>query len=258
MIRHAPRREWQAGQAMAEFSVSIPFLAPIVLVLIMLLIQWATIYRDKMTLNAATFQAARAGALNNGNKAKMRDALAQGMVPVFMRDEANITEIGRAYLMSKAYVEGSNLGGVGAQINILHPTQAVFDKHKVQRTDQHGNHWYEIPNDNLMYRNPEPKKISDGQYINVQDANLLKIEVNWCKKLEVPIANWVIGQILTLTDVSPNPLDAKFVNYVPGSHQNGCNAIGALSGAVNGNGSTHYYISIKSYALIRMQTPFKI
>ncbi len=256
MINLMMSRKFQTGQAMAEFSISIPFLAPIVLVMIMLLIQWATIYRDKMTLNAATFEAARAGSLNNGSKAKMRDALAQGMVPIFMRDESSALEVGRAYLMSKLYVEGSAIAKAGAQINILSPTPEIFDKHKVTRSDRHGNRWQEIPNDNLMYRKSDAKKITDEQHVNIQDANLLKIEVNWCKKLEVPIANWVIGKILTLTDPSPNPLDAEFVMYSPHKHQLGCNALGAIAGA--GSGYSDYYISIKSYALIRMQTPFKI
>lgn len=247
----------QLGQSMAEFSISLPFLAPIVLVLIMLLIQWATIYRDKMTLNAATFDAVRSGTLNHGSMAKMREALAQGMTPLFMRDESSGIEVGRAYLLARAYVEGSNMLGVGAQIKQLHPTNEVYEKHKVLRKDGSGNVWYEIPNDNLMYRNPVQKHIKGDVFLNVQDANLLKIEVNWCKKLEVPIANWVIGKILTFTDVSINPFDEKYVNYVPSTHQLGCNALGLVSGADGTFNINEYYISLKSYAIARMQTPYR-
>lgn len=239
----------QKGQAMAEFSISLPFLAPIILVMIMLIIQWATIYRDKMTLNAASFEAARAGSLNSGSESKMYEALAQGMLPVFMRDESTNQEVGRAYVRSKAYTT------LGAQINVLNPTQAIFDKHKIERKDRSGNRWYEIPNDNLMYRDSTAEKISDDLFVNVQDANLLKIEVNWCKKLEVPIANWVIGQILTLTDVSLDRNDPKFVVFNQGEHQAQCNLLGVIAGT---DTYSDYYISIKSYALIRMQTPFKI
>lgn len=67
----------------------------------------------------------------------------------------------------------------------MHPTNEVYEKHKVLKKDENGNVWYEIPNDNLMYRTPLKKQIKGDVYLNVQDANLLKIEVNWCKKLEV-------------------------------------------------------------------------
>lgn len=258
MINKNNSFRYQKGQSMVEFSISLPFLAPIVLVLIMLLVQWATIYRDKITLNGATFEAVRAGSLNNGDMAHMRAALAQGMAPLFMRDESTPLELARAHLLSRAYIEGSNLAGAGVNIKRLHPTNNVFDKHKVLRSDSSGNTWYEIPNDNLMYRNSEEKHIKDDIYVNVQDANLLKIEVNWCKKLEVPIANWVIGKILTWSDVSLNPLDDKFVAYVPQSHQLECNLLGLITGAGGETTQDSYYISIKSYALVRMQTPFKL
>ena len=68
------------GQAMAEFSISLPFLAPFILVLIMLLVQWLFIYKEKVTLNGAVFEAVRAGALNHGSTDAMKDALAQGMM----------------------------------------------------------------------------------------------------------------------------------------------------------------------------------
>jgi len=242
----------QRGQAMAEFSITLPFLAPLILVLIMMLLQWTSVYKEKITLNAATFDAARAGALNNGDMAKMEDALAQGMMPLFMEDEIGAIEIGKAYAKAKLAVTA------GASITILNPTPNVFEKHKVRRRYGRSTYINEIPNDNLMYRKPVEKHINDNVYMNVQDANLLKIEVQWCKRLEVPIANWAIGKILTLTDVSIDPLDPKFVLYTPGTHQLRCSALG-MTTSQNGEVTFNdYYMSVKSYALIRMQTPFRM
>lgn len=52
---------------MFEFSLALPFLIPIILVAMMLIVQWAFIYTSKSTLDAATVAAVRAGTLHHGN-----------------------------------------------------------------------------------------------------------------------------------------------------------------------------------------------
>jgi len=245
----------QKGQSMIEFSITLPFLAPLVLVLIMLLIQWMFIYKDKVTLNAASFDAVRAGALNHGDMSKMKDALAQGMMPLFMSDsgdEANALDVAAAYVKAKAHVE------LASQITVLNPTSEVFNKFKQQRTYNSGQTIEEIPNDNLMYRKPNLVTINSEKKLTIQDANLLQIEVDWCKRLEVPLADWVIGKVLTLTDVDPNPLSSKFVNFIPDEEQLKCSALGAVTSSAGDTSYSGYYITIKSYALIRMQTPYRM
>lgn len=255
MNTQSVRLKKQQGQSMVEFSITLPFLAPLILVLIMLLIQWVFIYKDKITLNAATFEAVRAGALNHGNKQKMEDALAQGMMPLFMvdsGDDPTALDVAAAYTKSKAYT------AIASKITVLNPTSDVFSKFKQRRRYEGGSSVYEIPNDNLMYRNPKLLTISSDKKLNIQDANLLQIEVDWCKRLEVPIANWVIGKILTLTDVDPDPLSDKFVYFVPNEEQLKCSALGATTSTTGDTRYSGYYITIKSYALIRMQTPFRM
>ena len=255
MNKQIVRMQKQQGQSMVEFSITLPFLAPLILVLIMLLIQWVFIYKDKITLNAATFDAVRAGALNHGSISKMENALAQGMMPLFMEDSGinpHALDVAAAYTKSKIYT------AIASKITVLNPTSDVFNKFKQRRRYKNGPTVYEIPNDNLMYRNPKIQAISSDKKLNIQDANLLQIEVDWCKRLEVPIANWVIGKILTLTDVDPNPLSDKFVYFVPNQEQLKCSALGAAASTTGDTGYSGYYITIKSYALIRMQTPFRM
>lgn len=245
----------QKGQSMVEFSITLPFLAPLILVLIMLLIQWVLVYKDKVTLNAASFDAVRAGALNHGSMPKMKDALAQGMMPLFMvdnGDDPNAIGVASAYIKAKAFVE------IGSKITVLNPTSDVFNEFKQRRRYEDGTTEDEIPNDNLMYRNPEVISISTDKKLNIQDANLLQIEVDWCKRLEVPIANWLIGKIITLTDVDPDPTSDKFVPFVPSEGQLTCSALGVLASAGGTSSYSGYYITIKSYALIRMQTPYRM
>jgi len=245
----------QKGQSMIEFSITLPFLAPLVLILIMLLIQWLLIYKDKVTLNAASFDAVRAGALNHGDMGKMKDALAQGMMPLFMSDsggDPNALDLAAAYVKAKAHVE------LASEITVLNPTSEVFNKFKERRVYNSGVTIDEIPNDNLIYRKPTVITINSEKKLNIQDANLLQIEVDWCKRLEVPLADWVIGKVLTLTDVDPNPLSSKFVNFIPDEEQLKCSALGAVTSSAGDTSYSGYYITIKSYALIRMQTPYRM
>ncbi|WP_033024183.1 TadE/TadG family type IV pilus assembly protein [Pseudoalteromonas sp. TB64] len=247
--------KYQKGQSMIEFSITLPFLAPLILVLIMLLIQWLLVYKDKITLNAATFDAARSGALNHGDMSKMKDALAQGMMPLFMADtgdDPNAIDVAAAYFKAKGYLE------LGSKITVLNPTSEVFNEFKERRRYEGGVVINEIPNDNLIYRKPTMKTINSSQKLNIQDANLLQIEVDWCKRLEVPIANWVIGKVLTLTDVDPDPLSSGFVNFIPDEEQLKCSALGAVTSSAGDTTYNGYYITIKSYALIRMQTPYRM
>lgn len=69
----------QSAQAMVEFVI----ILPVMLTLILAIIQFGLIYRAKVTLNYATFQAARAGTLNNANMADMELSFASNMAPMY-------------------------------------------------------------------------------------------------------------------------------------------------------------------------------
>ena len=69
----------QSAQAMVEFVIVLP----VMLVLIMSIIQFALIYKAKMTLNYATFQTVRAGTLNHASMSAMEIAFSSNMAPLF-------------------------------------------------------------------------------------------------------------------------------------------------------------------------------
>ncbi|CAM4463966.1 TadE family protein [Shewanella livingstonensis] len=220
----------QKGQSMVEFSLAVPFLMPIVLVTMMLIVQWAFIYSAKSTLNAATINAVRAGTLHNGNINEIRNGLAQGMMPLFAHG-TDISDTLEAVAKSKVAVT------LQSDITILSPDRTAFDEFKVRVRYPQG-YVYEIPNNNLMYRNPVLKDLGQGRKLNVQDANLLQIEVRWCQKLIVPFANYVIEEIITSA------------LYLPGPEQLVCNALGQATG--------DSYLAMVSQGLMRMQTPFRL
>ena len=65
---------------MVEFLIIFPTL----LLLVLGSFQFALIYQAKLTLNHATFMAARQGALKNGKMLSIKDGLAAGMTPLFV------------------------------------------------------------------------------------------------------------------------------------------------------------------------------
>ncbi len=161
----------QRGQAMVEYLIILPAL----LMLVLGAIQFALIYQAKFTLNYATFMAARQGALKNAKLTPIKDGLAGGMTPLFMRttDTPFLDDLAKARVI--AMIEVFN--PLTTKVEIISPTKAAFDALK-QGT--------EIPNDNLMYRS------TSGDGMSIQDANLLKIRVTYCVRLIVPFADRAI------------------------------------------------------------------
>ena len=167
--RPAPR-----GQALVEFLIIYPTL----LLLVLGAFQFALVYQAKLTLNYATFMAARQGALKNGKSTSIKDGLAASMTPLFATNKDDYGDLIKARAIAAVEV----FNPLNTQIVVLSPTANAYNAHKDD--SQSGT---EIPNDNLMYR---PTTAKGG--LSVQDANILTIEVTYCTRLIVPIINKVI------------------------------------------------------------------
>ncbi len=163
---------------MVEFLIVLPVLYT----LIFGTIQFGLLYSAKSTLNYATFEAARMGALRNADYNSMRKGLIRGMGPLFTHsDSEDATNAG--FEKAESEVDDYML------IIRVNPVQADFDG--VHGSDLVDNNVAirVIPNDNLMYRSSKP----EGG-ISIQDANLLKVRVEYCYRLVVP----VISSMLTV------------------------------------------------------------
>ena len=161
------------GQSMVEFLILLPSL----LLIVFGIIQFALIFQANSILRHAAFVGARQGALSNGKMESIKDGVASGMTPLFMRVNSSvpgITDLARARMISTIEIFNPHT----ASIEILSPTSEAFEEH---------NNGVAIPNDNLMYR---PTTVKGG--VSVQDANLLKIRVSYCFKLVVPLVNKLI------------------------------------------------------------------
>jgi len=206
------------GQSMVEFII----VAPTILFVILASLQVGLIYQAKATLNLATFQAARAGSLNNADMGAIKQGLIEGLSPLYTYGTSLADQID-GYAKAKGEVNGtqrravvvgaasSSSGSPGilrqwnpegghapvlqtgppSVIQILNPPASAFNlsDHGVDDVDENGNPIRIIPNDNLMFRSGA----KGGQSrINIQDANLLKIKVIFGYHLFVPFANTVI------------------------------------------------------------------
>lgn len=245
-----------AGQAMIEFIIVIPVL----ILLVFGAIQIGLIYSAKTTLNYATFQSARLGAVNNATYSSLRRGLIRGMAPLYTSNSSLNT-------ISNDIDAGINSGNTkrDAQTEIdsytkiirINPTAKQFQSASgfgfgVQNSDS----IYEIPNDNLMYR-PTTKK-DDA---SIQDANLLKIRVQYCYKLMVPLVNRIIGSLSELNNLRTNQRiyetinDPKFVDanrYYVNENAGTMSSYQSLCGD-RANSNEGFIISAD--AIVRMQSP---
>lgn len=180
------KRRGQAAQAMTEFLIIIPVL----ILLIFGAVQAAFIYSTKTGLNYATFQAARIGAMNNAQYADMRRGLVRGMYPMFsqIQDEEQrldhtAEEIDNFLLITR-----------------VSPDSAAFGAWAIEQDDPlgDGNAYDAIPNDNLMYRPMQQNPVS------IQDANLLKIRVQYCMRLIVPMVDRLLSATSRFVDRNNN------------------------------------------------------
>ena len=181
---------YERAQAMVEFLI----VAPVFILIIFGAIQTALIFSAKTTLNYAAFQAARTGSVTNATYSGIRSGLVRGLAPLYTYSNtrrgpgvANDIDAG----IATASVE------VDAYTRIirLNPMSSDFSSGATGHgTTVDGE--IQIPNDQLMYRDTSLR----GR-VNLQDANLLKIRIQYCYELIVPIVNKVIGSLSELNNL---------------------------------------------------------
>lgn len=230
------RNRNQRGQALPEYIYVFPILA----LLILGAIQFGFIYQTKSTLNYATFNATRAGALNSGAMTAIVDGLTSGLMPLFAHRANSGGNLDMSLLKSAWKLASDQVNDPKiTRIVIVNPTSGALTAYQSQ--SESGS---EIPNDNLMYR---PTSVSGG--MSVQDANLLKVRVTYCYRMTVPILNKLIFHLV----VDPPAVAQTF--------QSAPDLIASSGGGATTRTCTgiddEYRIPITSEAIVRMQTPFR-
>lgn len=165
------------GTAIVETVIALPILLAVILGAI----QFGLVYQAKATLNHASLQAARSGAVAHAQPQALRDGLARGLAPLYSPDSTL-----EGVLQTVRRIEAELL--TEARIRILNPTREAFADFGEEVDGVR-----EIPNDRLHARSTTLGPLSG---INIQDANLLRVEVTYGYELKVPLVNWFIARVL--------------------------------------------------------------
>lgn len=165
------------GMAIVESLIALPIL----LAVIFCIIQFALIYEAKATLNHAALLAARAGAVDHAQPAAITNGLARGLVPLYSPDRSY-----SGYAATLGRVTAAV--ATDARIRILNPTQEAFADFSEEVDGVR-----EIPNDRLHARSTA---VGAQSGLNIQDANLLRVQITFGYELRVPMVNWFISRTL--------------------------------------------------------------
>ena len=187
------------GQSLTEFII----ISPLFFIIIMGIFEFTYVYRAKTTLNTATFEAARAGALNNADIDYMEDGLIKGLLPLNMSGDTGTIGMTKSY--AKTLLNHTIINKLKKTVTIISPTKVIFSKFKVKRrtslvNDNVDKERWIIPNDSLLLRSAKTETIGTGsnkQELNIQDANILKIKTFWCYELKVPILRTLLVDALS-------------------------------------------------------------
>jgi hypothetical protein len=186
---------------MVEFAI----VFPVAVLFVLSLIQIGFFYMAKLTLNHATFMAARVGALNHADPNVIKAALARGLSP-FYQDSSisgNLQRLTLAYLnpdprQDSAYRDVYLPVPWQTQITMLNPSDDTFADYGVPDAPHRVRF---IPNDNLQWRRMDVT--GSGQPIassrskqTLADANLLKLKVVYAYKLKVPLVGYVLKRLM--------------------------------------------------------------
>lgn len=171
-LSHAMR-----GMAIVESLIALPIL----LAVIFCIIQFALIYEAKATLNHAALLAARAGAVDHAQPSAITGALARGLVPLYSPDRSYA---GYAATLGRVTAAVAT----DARIRILNPTQEAFADFSEEVDGVR-----EIPNERLHARSTA---VGPRSGLNIQDANLLRVQITFGYELNVPMVNWFISRTL--------------------------------------------------------------
>jgi Flp pilus assembly protein TadG len=223
------------GITMVEFVI----VFPLATLFVLSLIQMGMAYMAKLTLNHATFMAARVGALHNANKDEIREALIRGLSPFYQDSTiSNDTErLGKAYLAAK--LANAALNPLAAEIEVLNPSEDAFTDFGVK--DPKTKVTY-IPNDNLEWRG---LTVGAKSKLNIRDANLLKLRVVYGYEMKVPVIAGVMSRVMCGGSIGVEAYgNVKVWQAVFGPVSKEC---------------LKYYqrgrMPIESFAIVEMQTP---
>ncbi len=182
------------GAAMIEFHIVALFaLIPLCLGIL----QIGLLLVENHHIDHAAFLAARQGAVKHGELAEIRKAFAQAATTLFVESATPIDRGNLVQRVATAYAAATADIAAYARFQVLAPDVAAQADFSLLRSGRRV-----IPNDSLEYRSEAPGRRSG---ISLQEANVLRIEVSYCRPLVVPfIGATLLGTLRRLDHDSWN------------------------------------------------------
>ncbi|WP_170167505.1 phospholipase effector Tle1 domain-containing protein [Amphritea balenae] len=163
----------QSGVAAVESLIALPVIS----LLLMGAVEWARIYEAKTTADHAVTMAARSGAFNNASTSSIYNGLARGLLPYYAPEKGKWANVLQKVSQTLA---------TDSRVRILNPTREAF----IDFGYKDAGKTY-LPNDAL---HKQPTTLGNRSAINIQDANLLKVEVTWGLPLRMPVISSLISK----------------------------------------------------------------
>jgi hypothetical protein len=188
-VRVGPAGE--RGASMLEFAL----VAPLLLAVGLLAVQWALLFHARNVANHAAFMAARAGATTHARPEAIREAYARALAPLHGGGRT-LAEVEAAAARAATDVADS------VRIEILNPTVESFDDWADPALQARlGTGARAIPNDGLSLLDPgEAARIGPRSGQTRHDANVLKLRVTHGAEPRVPLAAAIVRTAARLAD----------------------------------------------------------
>jgi hypothetical protein len=185
------RRSRCQGATIAEFLIAVLL---VFLPLALGTLQVALLAVDKNLLNLGATMGARSGAVNHGSRQAIRAEVARALIPLY-GEAASIAQADSVAPVLAAY--GRALADTARphvlRVKIRNPTADSFADFEREHYGIRG-----IPNVHLEYS--DNTRLGARSRQSLVDANTLSIEVQYCARLIVPIADRMITAVLSRTD----------------------------------------------------------
>lgn len=203
----------KCGASLIEFIVA----APVLLILALGLVQTGLIFHAKSSVNYASFEGARAGAVHHADPGAIKAAFKRAMIPYYGGGR-DLSELGQAYAALTADFAQAQIvmGKDPVRIEILSPTVESFnDYHSPALATRLKVSTRVIPNTLLNILNcpkdrpgcaNDPASNQSGQ--TLADANLLKLRVTYGipERKQLPMMGKFMTEVLQV--LNPNDPDA--------------------------------------------------
>jgi hypothetical protein len=179
------------GASIAEFLIAVLL---VFLPLALGTLQVALLAVDKDLLNLGATMGARSGAVNHGSRRAIREEVARALIPLYgeaaaMARADSVAPVLTAYGRALADTAQPHV----LRVKIRNPTADSFADFEREHYGVRG-----IPNVHLEHA--DSSRVGARSHQSLVDANTLSIEVRYCARLIVPLADRMITAVLSRTD----------------------------------------------------------